>query len=127
MSQSNCCNPDTSFLLGSLNYWMQKSLRCCFSVALPNGLQLHIPCEVKRAHAQDLWSAPVDQLAKRYMREPEVRYGFYLVGWYGIRTPPDPTHRKKYADLITFNLRFRYILMMLLVSKTRRSSLLFMT
>jgi len=69
-----------------------------FSVALPNGLQLHIPCEVKRAHAQDLWSAPVDQLAKRYMREPEVRYGFYLVGWYGIRTPPDPTHRKKYAD-----------------------------
>src|SRR5882672_9932051 len=29
-SSNHYSNPDTSFLLGSLNYWMQKSLRCVF-------------------------------------------------------------------------------------------------
>ena len=69
-----------------------------FSAALPSGSQLHVPCEVKQAHARDLWTAPGDQLAARYMREPAVRYGFYLVGWYGISTRPDPVSRKKLTD-----------------------------
>jgi hypothetical protein len=53
-----------------------------------------LPVEVKRHYNPELWTAPRDQLQKRYSRDPSSHgHGIYLVLWYGldygrIPTPP---------------------------------------
>jgi hypothetical protein len=39
--------------------------------------------EVKRQQNRELLDSPSNQLAQKYLKDPEARYGFYVVGWYG--------------------------------------------
>lgn len=59
------------------------------SCALDSGFIVDIPVEVKWADHAELWSAIESQLLKKYMQDPRVRYGIYLVGWAG---PKGITH-----------------------------------
>lgn len=50
---------------------------------LPDNKRSKIYIEVKRQQNRKLLGAPSDQLAQKYLKDPEARYGFYIVGWYG--------------------------------------------
>ena len=50
---------------------------------LPTGERAKVYIEVKRQQNEKLLDAPRDQLAEKYLKDPEARYGVYLVGWYG--------------------------------------------
>jgi hypothetical protein len=50
---------------------------------LPNNKRSKMYIEVKRQQHQKLLDAPRNQLAQKYLKDPEARYGFYTVGWYG--------------------------------------------
>lgn len=50
---------------------------------LPDNRRSKIYIEVKRQQSGELLDAPSSQLAQKYIKDPEARYGFYLVGWYG--------------------------------------------
>lgn len=46
---------------------------------------MNLPVEIKRHYHTELWSAPVEQLKKRYSRDPEsAGRGIYLVFWFGV-------------------------------------------
>ncbi|MDA8098923.1 MAG: hypothetical protein M0042_04795 [Nitrospiraceae bacterium] len=55
---------------------------------------MNVPIEIKRHYHPDLWTAPVEQLQKLYVRDPGTQgRGIYLVFWFGtkeknIRKPP---------------------------------------
>ena len=55
-----------------------------------------IPIEVKMGHSSDLWSAPQEQLIKKYTRDPASGgHGIYLVLWFGeCWVPPSGTSPK---------------------------------
>ncbi len=53
------------------------------SIALTNGLIIHVPIEIKWSHHDEVWTALENQLVHKYMQDPNVRYGLYLVGWDG--------------------------------------------
>ena len=53
------------------------------SIALTNGLIIHVPIEIKWSHHDEVWTAIENQLVHKYMQDPNVRYGLYLVGWDG--------------------------------------------
>ena len=50
---------------------------------LPSNKRSKIYIEVKLQQSSKLLDSPSNQLAQKYLKDPEVRYGFYLVGWYG--------------------------------------------
>ena len=46
---------------------------------------MNLPVEIKRHYNRDLWTAPSEQLQKRYIRDPGTSgRGIYLVFWFGI-------------------------------------------
>lgn len=46
---------------------------------------LNLPVEIKRHYHSELWTAPIDQLQRQYMRDPSTgNRGVYLVFWFGI-------------------------------------------
>jgi len=54
---------------------------------------MNIPIEIKRHYHPALWTAPVEQLQKLYVRDPGTQdRGIYLVFWFGIkvRNVPKP-------------------------------------
>lgn len=51
------------------------------SCVLDSGFIVDVPMEVKWADHAELWSAIENQLFKKYMQDPRVRYGIYMVGW----------------------------------------------
>jgi len=53
------------------------------SCALDSGFIVDMPVEVKWADHAELWVAIENQLWTKYMQDPRVRYGIYLVGWAG--------------------------------------------
>lgn len=52
-------------------------------ISLPSGKAAKVYIEIKLQKNQELFSAIKEQLADKYLRDPESRYGIYLVGWYG--------------------------------------------
>lgn len=50
---------------------------------LPNGNLAKVYIEIKQQLHAKLLTAINDQLANKYLSDPEARYGIYLVGWYG--------------------------------------------
>jgi hypothetical protein len=56
---------------------------------------LNIPVEIKRHYHADLWTAPIEQLQKLYVRDPGTQgRGIYLVFWFGVKAgkfPKPPT------------------------------------
>jgi hypothetical protein len=65
---------------------------------------VHVPVEVKQAHAADVWISPISQLFEKYMKEPFANSGLYLVGWYGLpySPPVHPTTGEKFTNLNEF-------------------------
>jgi hypothetical protein len=62
--------------------------------------KLILPVEIKRHYHADLWSAPLNQLYKKYSRDPGADgQGIYLVLWFGLdkkrRIPKLPPGIKK--------------------------------
>lgn len=53
------------------------------SCVLDSGFIVNVPVEVKWTDNDELWTAIENQLFKKYMQDPRVRYGIYLVGWAG--------------------------------------------
>jgi hypothetical protein len=53
------------------------------SYILDTGLSIIIPIEIKWAHNKDVWIAPLEQLVKKYLQNPNDKYGVYIVGWTG--------------------------------------------
>lgn len=53
------------------------------SCILDSGFIVDVPVEVKWTDNAELWSAIEIQLSKKYMQDPRVRYGIYMVGWAG--------------------------------------------
>ncbi len=52
---------------------------------------LVLPVEIKRHNNPELWTAPRDQLQKRYSRDPGSHgHGIYLVLWFGLDVGPIP-------------------------------------
>lgn len=51
---------------------------------LPTNERAKVYIEVKRQQHEDLLTALQSQLAEKYLKDPESRYGIYLVGWYGV-------------------------------------------
>jgi hypothetical protein len=74
------------------------------SASIPDLGFVHVPIEVKQAHAADVWSSPISQLFEKYMKEPSINSGLYLVGWYGLpHSPPvQPTTGEKFTNLNEF-------------------------
>lgn len=70
------------------------------SAIVPDLGSVHVPIEVKQAHAADVWISPFGQLFEKYMKEPSTNSGLYLVGWYGpcYSPPVHPTTGKKFTD-----------------------------
>lgn len=54
-----------------------------FSIRFLDGLEIHVPIEIKWSHHDEVWTALENQLVYKYMQDPTVRYGLYLVGWTG--------------------------------------------
>lgn len=52
-------------------------------ITLPNSKRAKVYIEIKRQMNKELVDSPETQLVGRYLRDPESRYGIYLVGWYG--------------------------------------------
>ncbi len=50
---------------------------------LPNNERSKVYVEVKRQQHKELLSAPEEQLTRKYLQDPEARYGIYAVVWYG--------------------------------------------
>ncbi|CAH1190159.1 hypothetical protein NTGBS_1140001 [Candidatus Nitrotoga sp. BS] len=65
---------------------------------LDSGLIVDIPVEVKWGDHAKLWSAIENQLLKKYMQDPRVRYGIYLVGWAGPTEIQRGPNSEKPAD-----------------------------
>jgi hypothetical protein len=63
---------------------------------LDNGELIHVPVEIKWAHNDEVWTAVEEQLLGKYMLDPRVRHGVYLVGWAGAKHQPKtgPTGQK---------------------------------
>lgn len=62
---------------------------------LGSGVTVDVPVEVKWADHAELWTAIETQLLKKYMPDPRVKYGIYLVGWIGSSvTQNDPNGEK---------------------------------
>lgn len=64
------------------------------------GSRLNLPVEIKRHYHSELWTAPVDQLQRQYMRDPSAgNRGIYLVFWFGIskdwKLPKPPSDIQK--------------------------------
>lgn len=59
---------------------------------------LVLPIEIKRHYHKDIWTAPEEQLHKRYSRDPGADgHGIYLVFWFGIdfrKAPKAPSNIK---------------------------------
>lgn len=53
------------------------------SYVLDSGTPIDVPIEIKWSDHQDLWDAPESQVLKKYMQDPRVRHGIYLIGWAG--------------------------------------------
>ncbi len=53
------------------------------SSVLDSGFIVDVPVELKWADHAELWDAIESQLWKKYMQDPRVRYGIYMVGWAG--------------------------------------------
>lgn len=52
---------------------------------------LALPVEIKRHYNPDLWTAQINQLQRRYSRDPRSHgYGIYLVLWFGLDQAPIP-------------------------------------
>ena len=52
---------------------------------------LVLPVEIKRHYNAELWTAPHDQLRRRYSRDPRTHgHGIYLVLWFGLDRGPIP-------------------------------------
>jgi len=57
-----------------------------------------LPVEIKRHYHKDVWTAPEEQLHKRYSRDPGAAgHGIYLVFWFGVdyRKVPTPPSKIK--------------------------------
>lgn len=54
-----------------------------FSICFSDGLEIHVPIEIKWSRHHEVWRSMEDQLIRNYMRDPRVHYGRYLVGWTG--------------------------------------------
>jgi hypothetical protein len=50
---------------------------------LNGGERIHVPLEIKWANNDEVWTAIEDQLLGKYMLDPRVCHGVYLVGWAG--------------------------------------------
>jgi hypothetical protein len=60
-----------------------------------------LPIEIKRHYHKDIWTAPGEQLHKRYSRDPGADgHGIYLVFWFGTdyRKVPKPPSIIKSPD-----------------------------
>ena len=60
---------------------------------------LTLPVEIKRHYNPELWTAPRDQLQKRYARDPGSHgHGIYLVLWFGLaqRSIPAPPNNLRH-------------------------------
>jgi hypothetical protein len=53
------------------------------SYILDPGHPVDIPMEIKWADNDEVWEATEGQVLKKYMQDPRVRYGIYLVAWAG--------------------------------------------
>lgn len=57
-----------------------------------------LPVEIKRHYHKDVWTAPTEQLHKRYSRDPGAYgHGIYLIFWFGIdfkKVPNPPSNMK---------------------------------
>lgn len=53
------------------------------SYILHSGVLIDVPVEIKWADNHELWDATEGQVLKKYMQDPRVRHGIYLVGWTG--------------------------------------------
>lgn len=53
------------------------------SFVLDTGATVDVPIEIKWSDNAGLWEAPRDQLRGKYMLDPNVRHGLFLVGWAG--------------------------------------------
>lgn len=57
-----------------------------------------LPVEIKRHYHKDVWTAPTEQLLKRYSRDPGASgHGIYMVFWFGIdfnKVPKPPNNVK---------------------------------
>lgn len=58
----------------------KPDLRLSFIVA---GDQVDVPIEIKWSDHDELWTAPAEQLLTKYMRDPKVVHGLYIIGWCG--------------------------------------------
>jgi hypothetical protein len=50
---------------------------------LDSGERIHVPLEIKWADNDEVWTAIENQLLGKYMLDPRVCHGVYLVGWAG--------------------------------------------
>lgn len=76
------------------------------SCSLSNDLIIHIPIEIKWSHHDEVWTAIEDQLVCRYMQDPNVRYGLYLVGWDARKLTLGPQDQKpETPEQFEFDLR----------------------
>ncbi len=55
------------------------------SFVLESHLVVDVPIEIKWSDNDSLWEAPTTQLLDKYMLDPGVRHGLYVVGWAGTR------------------------------------------
>ncbi len=64
---------------------------------------LNVPVEIKRHYHAELWTAPVEQLQRLYVRDPGTQgRGIYLVFWFGMRAGNVPKPPKGIARPTTF-------------------------
>jgi len=56
------------------------------SFVLDSGGVVDVPIEIKWSDNSELWTAPKNQLLAKYMLDPAVRNGLYLVAWAEART-----------------------------------------
>jgi hypothetical protein len=75
------------------------------SFVLDTGATVDVPIEIKWSDNAGLWEAPRDQLHGKYMLDPNVRHGLFLVGWAGSDAvargprPPPATPEELRASL----------------------------
>ena len=72
------------------------------SATIPDFGDIHVAIEVKQAHADDVWSAPIEQLLEKYMKEITTNYGIYLVGWYGEKVKTHPETEESSNTFVQF-------------------------
>jgi hypothetical protein len=73
-----------------------------------------LPVEIKRHYHKDVWTAPNEQLHKRYSRDPGATgYGIYLVFWFGIdyrKIPKPPSDIKSPSSAAELEEAIRVII-----------------